>query len=249
MMIPASLSLLNTILPAARSARSRSPCGAQTSAASPPSVRCSAALITTEWSWRWAFAINLPIGLDGALRDAWLHRRVDTRRLRHGRDSTFPGTLAARGRVRGPVVYGLIEGRQYGWWTRESSSTRSRSAGWTWPFANVSVSPVRHRLRRGGPHPVRGRRDSPPPAPGSCFLFDFTLWRFRGFRYGNHRRHHRQSLGEFGLLFALPLFLQGVLGYTAFETGLVFLVVSRSARSSRPRSRRRSLGGMDRAGW
>ncbi|MGB8380129.1 MAG: MFS transporter [Dermatophilaceae bacterium] len=31
------------------------------------------------------------------------------------------------------------------------------------------------------------------------------------------------SLGEFGILFALPLWLQNVLGYTAFETGLVLL--------------------------
>ena len=31
------------------------------------------------------------------------------------------------------------------------------------------------------------------------------------------------SLGEFGLLFVLPLFLQAVLGLSAFDTGLIFL--------------------------
>ena len=57
---------------------------------------------------------------------------------------------------------------------------------------------------------------------GSFYLFDFTLWRFRGFRFGN-LAGTIVSLGEFGLLFVLPLFLQAVIGYSAFETGLVFL--------------------------
>ena len=35
------------------------------------------------------------------------------------------------------------------------------------------------------------------------------------------------SLGEFGLLFVLPLFLQAALGLSAFETGLIFLSLAR----------------------
>lgn len=34
------------------------------------------------------------------------------------------------------------------------------------------------------------------------------------------------SLGEFGLLFSLPLWLQNVAGYTAFQTGLVLLFLA-----------------------
>jgi len=60
---------------------------------------------------------------------------------------------------------------------------------------------------------------------GKFYLFDFTLWRYRGFRFGN-LAGTIVSLGEFGLLFALPLFLQAVLGYSAFETGLVFLALA-----------------------
>ena len=60
---------------------------------------------------------------------------------------------------------------------------------------------------------------------GKFFLFDFSLWGFRAFRYGN-LAGTIVSLGEFGLLFALPLFLQGVIGYSAFETGLAFLAVA-----------------------
>jgi len=48
---------------------------------------------------------------------------------------------------------------------------------------------------------------------------------FRAFRFGN-LAGTIVSLGEFGLLFALPLFLQAVVGYNAFETGLIFLALA-----------------------
>ncbi len=57
---------------------------------------------------------------------------------------------------------------------------------------------------------------------GKFFLFDFDLWRFPAFRYGN-LAGTIVSLGEFGLLFVLPLFLQAALGLSAFDTGVIFL--------------------------
>jgi hypothetical protein len=57
---------------------------------------------------------------------------------------------------------------------------------------------------------------------GKFYLFDFSLWTFPAFRYGN-LAGTIVSLGEFGLLFVLPLFLQAVLGLSAFDTGLIFL--------------------------
>jgi MFS family permease len=53
-------------------------------------------------------------------------------------------------------------------------------------------------------------------------LIDFTLFSIPTFRYGNIAGSI-VSLGEFGLLFALPLFLAAVQRYSAFETGLCFL--------------------------
>ena len=63
---------------------------------------------------------------------------------------------------------------------------------------------------------------------GVFYLFDFDLWREPTFRFGNLTATI-VSLGEFGLLFALPLFLQAVIGYTAFETGLVFMTLAAGA--------------------
>jgi hypothetical protein len=63
------------------------------------------------------------------------------------------------------------------------------------------------------------------------------LWLYPAFRYGN-LAGTIVSLGEFGLLFALPLFLQGVIGYSAFQTGLVFLSLAVGSFFAAPMSAR-----------
>ena len=80
---------------------------------------------------------------------------------------------------------------------------------------------------------VEGRRSR----AGKFFLFDVGLWLYPAFRYGN-LAGTIVSLGEFGLLFALPLFLQGVIGYSAFETGLVFLALAVGSFFAAPMSAR-----------
>jgi EmrB/QacA subfamily drug resistance transporter len=176
--------------------------------------------LTTYVSWRWAFFINVPVGLlaiAGTLRYIGESKDADAR---PGFD--VPGFVLITFGL-GAIVFGLIEGRQYGWWAPSARHVFG-VLGWTWPFASVSVIPV--ALASGLAALlafvlVETRRRS----AGRFYLFDFTLWRYRGFRYGN-LAGTIVSLGEFGLLFALPLFLQAVIGYSAFETGLVFLALA-----------------------
>ncbi len=171
--------------------------------------------LTTSFSWRWAFFINIPIAI--------LAFVGTVRYIRESRDEKATFGLDPLGFLLitfglGSFVFGLIEGRNYGWWTPERPFVMF---GFTWPLESVSIIPfalgfgilalvafiiVEHRRARAG----------------KFFLFDVDLWRYPAFRYGN-LAGTIVSLGEFGLLFALPLFLQAVLGYTAFETGLVFL--------------------------
>ena len=176
--------------------------------------------LTTYFSWRWAFFINLPVGLlaiAGTLHYIGESRDEDAK---PGFD--LPGFALITFGL-GAFIFGLIEGRQYGWWTPSPRHGFS-VLGWSWPSADVSVIPV--ALAAGllalvAFAAVETRRRS----AGKFYLFDFTLWRYRGFRYGN-LAGTIVSLGEFGLLFALPLFLQAVIGYSAFETGLVFLALA-----------------------
>ncbi len=176
--------------------------------------------LTTYFSWRWAFFINLPVGLLAIA--GTLHYIGESKDEHAKRGFDLPGFVLITSGL-GAFIFGLIEGRQYGWWT-PSARHAFTVPGWTWPFASVSVIPV--ALAAGlaallGFALVETRRRS----AGRFYLFDFTLWRYRGFRYGN-LAGTIVSLGEFGLLFALPLFLQAVLGYSAFQTGLVFLALA-----------------------
>ena len=63
---------------------------------------------------------------------------------------------------------------------------------------------------------------------GRTVVVDLALFRLRSFRNGNLAALV-VSLGEFGLIFVLPLFLQSVLGYSAFRTGVVLVALASGA--------------------
>ena len=172
--------------------------------------------LTTNATWRWAFYINIPIGIAAILGAIFVIQ--ESREHRTGKLSfDVPGIILV-GLGIGAIVFGLIEGTSYGWWRVKQPFT---VGGWTWPLTEISVTPVAFafgalmlalfvwwelRLQRRGGEP----------------LFDFTLTRFRSFRFGLITVSI-VALGEFGLVFVLSLFLQSVLGLTAFQTGLVLL--------------------------
>lgn len=175
--------------------------------------------LTTEFSWRWAFLINVPIGLvaiAGTLR--YIRESRDPEAAR-GFD--LVGFLLVTVGL-GGIVFSLVEGRSYGWFT----PARAFAVGpLTWsadaPISIIAATLVVAVTALAAFVVVETRRKR----GGSFYLFDFDLWRVPTFRYGN-LAGTIVSLGEFGLLFVLPLYLQGVLGLTAFETGLVFLALA-----------------------
>ena len=186
--------------------------------------------LTTNLSWRWAFFINVPVGIVAVLGTL---KYIGDSRDEHAKAGIDPlGFLLITGGL-GAFVFGLIEGRSYGWWAPKATFG---VLGWTWPLASVSVIPF---ALVGGVLAlvvfviIEQRRSR----SGKFFLFDVGLWAFPAFRYGN-LAGTIVSLGEFGLLFALPLFLQGVIGYSAFETGLVFLALAVGSFFAAPMSTR-----------
>jgi len=135
LMLPTSLSLLNANFRGRERGVAFGVWGATiggTAALGPLLGGC----LTTSFSWRWAFGINIPLGLlviAGLLllvpesKDANSRRGVDW----------IGAVLAAVGF--GGVVFGLIEGRNYGWWT----ATKPFTVGsWSWPWT-LSPSPSR----------------------------------------------------------------------------------------------------------
>lgn len=174
--------------------------------------------LTTAFSWQWAFLINIPIVivvLAGAI--FWVPETRDEHAVR-GADA--PGILLS---VVGlsAIVFGLIEGQRLGWWLTSSTPLTFGSLSWSWtvspvPFAFLTgvacivafVLHERSRIRQGRPA-----------------LADLRLFGIRSFRFGAIAALI-VALGEFGMLFALPLYLQGALGYTALNTGVVILALA-----------------------
>jgi EmrB/QacA subfamily drug resistance transporter len=171
--------------------------------------------LTTNLSWRWAFFINIPVAIIAFLGTM---RYIGESKDEGAKSGLDPAGFLLITFGLGAFVFGLIEGRTYGWWTPTEPFS---ILGWTWPLENISIIPFTLAFGIIAIFlflAVEGRRAK----AGKFFLFDVDLWRYPAFRYGN-LAGTIVSLGEFGLLFALPLFLQAVIGYTAFETGLVFL--------------------------
>ncbi|GAA3347269.1 DHA2 family efflux MFS transporter permease subunit [Amorphoplanes nipponensis] len=170
--------------------------------------------LTTELSWRWAFGINIPLGaliIAGALL-----LLPESREPRDRRGNDWAGALISMVTLTG-IVFGLIEGRNYGWFERTGPVD---VAGFSWT-ARLSPVPVALALAVAGVIAfvvVERRRN----AAGRSVLLDLRLFAIPSFRNGNLVAGI-VSLGEFGLLFSLPLWLQNVRGYTAFEAGLALL--------------------------
>ena len=174
--------------------------------------------LTTNLSWRWAFYVNVPIAIVAIVGTLLV---VKESRDEGGARGWDPLGFVLVTLGLSSIVFGLVEGRLYGWLEPLREFT---VLGWSWPFAQISVIPVAITLGVAAVIAfavVELRRER----SGKFFLFDFDLWRYPAFRYGN-LAGTIVSLGEFGLLFVLPLFLQAVVGYSAFDTGLTFLALA-----------------------
>jgi EmrB/QacA subfamily drug resistance transporter len=213
MMLPASLSLLNAGFRGRDRAIAFAVWGSKiggTAALGP----LLGGWLTTSYSWRWAFGINIPLGI--AVVAGTLLLVPKSREPRSARGNDLVGALLSVAGF-GGIVFGLIQGRSYGWWTR-TGPVSIAGLGWGWPVSPAPVAFAAGLICLAAFAAVELRRN----AAGRVVLLDLRLFAIPSFRNGNIAAAI-VSLGEFGLLFALPLWFENVRGYSAFRTGVALL--------------------------
>ena len=172
--------------------------------------------LTTSFTWRWIFYINLPIAVILLVAAV---RFVDESLADTNSGFDVPG-FAATSVGFFALVVGIIEGPRYGWLT----TTRDLEIGdWTWPLA-VSIAPIALLVGLSGlvifVAVERRRLDARRPV-----LFDLRLFRIRSFLYGNLLAT-QVGLGEFGLVFVIPLYLQTAVNVSPLRTGVLLLAMA-----------------------
>ncbi|MBL1075489.1 DHA2 family efflux MFS transporter permease subunit [Nocardia sp. 2] len=170
--------------------------------------------ITTYYTWPWIFLVNIPLG---ALVLVGLFLFVPETRM----GKAAPGLdvdgflLSAAGFAL--LVFALIEGQTYGWW---KPLHEFPLAGWTWPVT-APLSPIPVLLALGVICLILFVRwEQHRNLIGRSALLDPALFKIKSFLWGNITAF-AVALGEFGLLFVLPLFMVNVLGLSTLGAGYV----------------------------
>jgi EmrB/QacA subfamily drug resistance transporter len=172
--------------------------------------------LTTHYSWRWGFRINVGVVALLLLGSFWLGEESARRRKRIDAVGVL---LSALGLF--AIVFGIIESSSYGWL---HALKPFAVAGRELPLGGLSVVPFAMLL-------------------GALILAGFAAWELRVERRGGlpivsmgifrNRSFVAGAsvigvvmLGQNGIIFSLPVFLQAVRNLDAFHTGLTLLPMS-----------------------
>jgi EmrB/QacA subfamily drug resistance transporter len=172
--------------------------------------------LTTHYSWRWAFRINVFIALillAGSLIIAESRDRAEKREL------DFLGVgLSAAGLLL--FVYGIIESSTYGWWRAKQAfqafGMHVPGSLSPTPFALIAGALILAAFAWWQQH-IESRGHTP--------LVSLRLFKNAQFAVGSSVIA-MLSLGMTGLVFAIPVFLQSVRNLDALHTGLALLPMS-----------------------
>src|SRR3989442_10350219 len=171
---------------------------------------------TTYVSWRWAFFINIPIGAAALVGAALVIRETRFKDPKYTTD--YPGLVLITVGL-ASVLFGLIEAQTYGWLVPNQDFS---VGSFSWPTSNpvslplVSIITGIVLLGVFTSYEIRRARKGRVP------LFDFSLLKYKGFRYGLFTVAI-VAMGEFGAVFIISIFLQTVKGLSAISAGLTFL--------------------------
>ena len=179
--------------------------------------------LATDFSWRWAFGINLPLGILILAGLAYYVSESKAPQRAGGVD--FIGA-AISVVMFSTLVFGLIEGRIYGWW-EINPNNQFMVGDFAWPTTGISVIPVSLLIFviSAVVFVLWERRRE---VQKKNVLLDLGLFKINSFRNGSIAALII-SMGEFGILFAIPLWLQNVVGLSPISSGLVILWLAAGA--------------------
>lgn len=177
----------------------------------------------TQWaSWHWIFLVNIPLG--AAVFVAALLTVPETKGAKGRPGADVDGALLSAIGF-GALVFAVIEGPQLGWWAPTGEFS---VFGWQWPAdAPVSVVPIAFAVAIVAlvlfvlweRHRERVRRSA---------ILDLNLFRLPTFTWGNLTAA-MVAVGEFAIIFVLPLYLVNALGLDVMGAGLVLAAMALGA--------------------
>jgi EmrB/QacA subfamily drug resistance transporter len=182
--------------------------------------------LTTNYSWRWNYLINPGVVLVLLAGSFLVHEAQE--RSPH-RPDLLSILLSALGL--GGVVYGIIESSTYGWFKAKTDYDILSNH-----FHMLGISVSAYAIVFGLMFVVLFLlRQSMLEHAGKTPLVSTALLKNRQFMSGTIVLAVA-VLGQFGLIFAFPVFLQGLLGKDAFHSGIATLPLSLSILVASPLS-------------
>lgn len=181
--------------------------------------------LTSHYSWRWAFLINLVVvGLllvgSKFIKEAKEHlKKIEL---------DFLGiVLSATGLVL--IVYGLIESSNYGWWLATKPFAIS---GHSFKPLGLAVSPI--AILFGAIMLIAfAYYEKYHEQKGHIPLVSLKLFNNKQFTSGS-LTSAIMAMGQTGLIFIIPIFYQAVKNFDALHTGLGLLPISLTVMISAP---------------
>lgn len=219
--MPSTLSTVNTVFRGKYRAAAFGVWGAVISGAAAVGPLAGGAL-TQYASWQWIFLVNLPIGV--LVIVAALLTVPATKGEVHGKGADVDGALlSAIGLA--ALVFAVIEGPDLGWWSPKADA---RLFGFDWPVsAPVSPVPVFFAIGLAALALFvvwEGHRRR----VGRSALLDLELFSLPTFRWGLITAA-AVAVGEFAIVFVLPLHLVNALGLSLMNAGWVLAAMALGA--------------------
>lgn len=216
--MPSTLSTVNAVFRGRYRAAAFGVWGAVISGAAAIGPLAGGAL--TQWaSWHWIFLVNLPLG--ALVFVAALFTVPETRGEKKRPGADVDGALLSVIGF-GALVFAVIEGPDLGWWAPKNDL---RIFGWAWPKdAAISAVPAAFGIAAVAlvlfviweRHREKVQRAA---------LLDLGLFSFSTFSWGNLTAA-MVAVGEFAIIFVLPLLLVNALGLDVMGAGLVLAAMA-----------------------